>query len=241
MTRQLMQASGTKSQLDPRTKLALLLMIAVFVLGGTGGEAMHFFRVTLSLMPFILLLLSGKIKLCLYGGMMFLAGYEMQRLLIPNLSGISLFIVIAISGMITGFIPSIMMGNYVVSTTTVSEFIAAMERMHVTKKITIPLSVMFRFFPTVQEEFSAINGAMRMRGIRFNGKKKGKILEYRIIPIMMCSARIGEELSAAALTRGLGAPIKRTNICQIGFCILDFVMLTLCVTIIVFWIFSLWG
>ena len=34
---------------------------------------------------------------------------------------------------------------------------------------------------------------------------------------MACSVRIGEDLSAASLTRGLGAPGKRTNICRIGF------------------------
>ena len=49
------------------------------------------------------------------------------------------------------------------------------------------------------------------------GKKTGKILEYRFIPMMICSVKIGEELSAAALTRGLGMPVKRTNICEIGF------------------------
>ena len=35
--------------------------------------------------------------------------------------------------------------------------------------------------------------------------------------------RIGEELSAAAITRGLASGNKRTNICKIGFGILDYV------------------
>lgn len=80
-----------------------------------------------------------------------------------------------------------------------------------------PMSVMFRFFPTVAEEWSAIGDAMRMRGVRFGGGKVGAILEYRIVPMMICSVKIGEELSQAALTRGLGGPVKRTNICKLGF------------------------
>ena len=44
---------------------------------------------------------------------------------------------------------------------------AAMERLRLPQKITIPLSVMFRFFPTVVEEYGAIGDAMRMRGIGF--------------------------------------------------------------------------
>lgn len=109
------------------------------------------------------------------------------------------------------------MGYFTVSTTTVSEFIASMERIHLSQKIVIPLAVMFRFFPTVLEEYHSIGDAMKMRGIRFGGKKTGKILEYRFIPMMICSVKIGEELSATALTRGLGMPVKRTNICEIGF------------------------
>ena len=38
---------------------------------------------------------------------------------------------------------------------------------------------------------------------------------------LVCSVNIGQELSAAALTRGLCAEKKRTNICRIGFHIQD--------------------
>lgn len=103
-----------------------------------------------------------------------------------------------------------------------------MQRLRVSEKIIIPMSVMFRFFPTVGEEFSAINTAMRMRGISLGGGSAGKMLEYRLVPLLTCSAKIGEELSAAALTRGLGGEVKRTNICRIGFRIQDVLFISLC-------------
>lgn len=46
--------------------------------------------------------------------------------------------------------------------------------------------------------------------------------------MMICSVKIGEELSAAALTRGLGGAVKRTNICKIGFRAQDIVLLLIC-------------
>ena len=107
------------------------------------------------------------------------------------------------------------MGYYLVSTTTVSEFVAAMERMHVPQKIVIPMSVVFRFFPTVKEEYAAIRDAMKMRGIT-TLRSPMKMLEYRVVPLMMSIAKIGEELSAAALTRGLGAPQKRQTFVKLG-------------------------
>ena len=42
------------------------------------------------------------------------------------------------------------------------------------RQITIPLSVLFRFIPTMQEESAAIKDAMRMREVQFGTKKSGK-------------------------------------------------------------------
>ena len=134
--------------------------------------------------------------------------FALELTVLPLLTGTWNFILGAAVGIYTHMLPGFIMGYYLVSTTTVSEFVAAMERMHVPEKIVIPVSVVFRFFPTVKEEYAAIRDAMKM-------------LEYRVVPLMMSIAKIGEELSAAALTRGLGAPQKRTNICKIGFGPLD--------------------
>ena len=155
------------------------------------------------------------------------AAYLLSVFVMPHCKGLVNFLLLAMCGIVLRFLPGIMTGAYVVSTTTVSEFIAAMEKMHVSQKITIPLAVMFRFFPTVVEEASSINKAMAMRDIKFGGSKVFKMLEYRLIPMMTCSVKIGQELSAASLTRGLGSPVKRTNICKIGFGWADFVTFAL--------------
>ena len=136
---------------------------------------------------------------------------------------------LAVCAIMTRFAPGIMMGAFLIASTSVSDFMAAMKRMHVSEKIVIPLSVIFRFFPTIGEENAAITDAMRMRGIRFGGKHPSKMVEYRLIPLMISVVKIGDELSAAALTRGLGAPVKRTDICKIGFHWQDIVMILICI------------
>ncbi|MBR1639050.1 MAG: energy-coupling factor transporter transmembrane protein EcfT [Treponema sp.] len=218
----MMSAGGRKSFLDPRTKLLLLIIVAIFVLGNAGGANADFFRIVLNYFPLFLLLASRRFGAFLYGVVLYTLGYALQIFAVPHLSGLPSFLVLAVSGIFLRFLPGILTGMYVVSTTTVSEFIAAMERMHVPQVITIPLSVMFRFFPTVAEEASSINRAMTMRDIKFGGRKAFKMIEYRLIPMMTCSVKIGQELSAASLTRGLGSPEKRTNICKIGFGFWDF-------------------
>ena len=146
--------------------------------------------------------------------------FILELTVLPLLTGTWNFVLGAAIGIYTHMLPGFIMGYYLVSTTTVSEFVAAMERMHVPQKIVIPVSVVFRFFPTVKEEYAAIRDAMKIRGVA-TLRSPMKMLEYRIVPLMVSIAKIGEELSAAALTRGLGAPQKRTNICKIGFGVLD--------------------
>ena len=97
------------------------------------------------------------------------------------------------------------------------------------EKVLIPLAVIFRFFPTMGEEYCAIRDAMRMRGIRLGRVGPEALFTYRVVPLVIRIVKIGEELSQAALTRGLGAPVKRTNLAELGFGGWDAFFLALCV------------
>ena len=57
-----------------------------------------------------------------------------------------------------------------------------------------------------------------------------------VSPLLVSCVKIGDELSAAALTRGLGAPIRRTNVCRIGIKPLDVFAMTVCVAMMVLFI-----
>lgn len=215
--------------LDPRTKLLLLITMAAFVLGNLGSDKLPFLAPCLCFIPLVLLLSSKKYKASVTYIILYFVMYFAFHFFGPKTTGILNFLLLGTAGIITRFMPSIMMGVYVVSTTTVSEFTAAMLRMHVSEKLIIPISVMFRFFPTVADEFSSINAAMRMRGVSLGGKNVGKMIEYRLVPLLTCTSKIGEELSAAALTRGLGGNVRRTNVCEIGFHVQDYIIIPLCI------------
>ena len=230
MTNNLLQADVADRGLvlDPRTKMFLLFTMTFFVLGYTGGQELEFLMPVFCVLPAIALISGKKYKMA--------AGYAVVYLLAECLlygyndstTGLFHFLIFGSCSMITRILPCLMIGAYLMSTTTVSEFTAAMLKMHVSEKIIIPLSVMFRFFPTVMDEYRSIASAMRMRDIRLGGRNALKMVEYRLVPLITSCARIGEELSAAALTRGLGGEVRRTNICRIGFRAADVVVLLLC-------------
>ena len=226
MQQQLMAGTAnSRLRLDPRTKLFLLIIINVIMMGGAITGAAVFIRPALALIPFLLLMIERKTSFALVYLPLYALAAFFEAYVAPHTVGIWNLLSIIGSSVITRFMPCLAMGYYLVTTTTVSEFIASMERMHVSQKIVIPLSVMFRFFPTVLEESRSISDSMRMRGIGGALALKNPVagLEYRVVPLMVCTVKIGEELSAAALTRGLGAPTPRTNICSIGFHALDVV------------------
>ena len=214
--------------LDPRTKLITLVTITTLMFSTSNEGIMNVVKPILSLIPFALILSERRFKTAGKYALLYVACFILERLALNVWSGMLSFMVLAVSSIMTRFAPGIMTGAYLISSTSVSEFIGAMERMHITEKIIIPLSVIFRFFPTIGEEYQAIRDAMKMRNIRFGGRNPFLMIEYRLIPLMVSVVKISDELSAAALTRGLGAPVRRTNVCEIGFHVHDIIEIVLC-------------
>lgn len=206
--------------LDPRTKVALLFAVSTVLLLGGNGPVMFAVRTTMLLFPFALLAFSGRVRAAALMLAAYLGTYGLAVFAAPVLTGIANAVVVASATVVSRFVPTLALAYFVFATTTVSEFMAAMARMRMPDWITIPLSVLFRFFPTLGEEARAIGAAMRMRGI--SPLRNGvAYLECALVPLMSCAVSIGEDLSAAALARGLGGPAKRTNVCAIGFGALD--------------------
>jgi energy-coupling factor transporter transmembrane protein EcfT len=220
-----------KINIDPRTKIIILILICTLVVGGENSGIMLFIKPALTIIVLFLLTSIGKWRTVFICTLLYGICFIGENFMIPLTNGLTAYLLLFTCGLVARLLPGMLMGYYTVQSTTVSEFIAAMERIHLSQKLIIPLAVMFRFFPTVIEEYLSISDAMRMRGIRMGGKKAGKMLEYRLVPMMVCVVKIGEELSAASLTRGLGAPVKRTNICKIGFNIADVILIVVCAII----------
>lgn len=226
--------------LDPRTKLAVVLILAVFVMGGLGGQQLKPVKTVLSFLPFLLLLAEKRWKVFLRGIIMLSAGYGLLYLM-PFLPGALGYFALMCGGILTRFVVTVVMGEYLIATTSVSEFISAMERLRMPQAITVPMSVMFRLFPTIGTQWQSIRRAMRMRDIRLGGTGASRVLEYQLVPMMTSTVRIGEDLSASALSRGLGSPLRRTNICLIGFRFQDILLLSGCAFVVIVWILELCG
>ncbi|MGN0351012.1 MAG: energy-coupling factor transporter transmembrane component T [Roseburia sp.] len=222
--------------LDIRTKIMLLIMVSIFVLGGLGNDIpylQHVVCVTI----FLLMLIAGKTKAVLiYGGIYVLSIILTEYVFLGARGGVQLFLV-AMTIIFVKFMPMVFAGAYIISTTTVSEFSAGLKKWHIPDKIVVPFCVMFRMFPTITSEFHSINDAMKMRGITFDVRHIGRFIEYRIVPLILCVVKIGDELSQSAMTRGLGGDMNRTCISRVKYGMIDYLMMVLYLTVIVL---SIW-
>lgn len=221
---------------DPRTKLAVVAAMSIITMGGFYQSGFHYIPAVLPLALF----LSGKqwLSSLRYAGCFSLC-WGLQAFLLPKITGAAGFLLAALCMLPLYFLPTIGAAQYLIRTTTAGEFVAAMEKMHISHGFTISVAVIFRFFPTLAEEWHAISDAMKMRRVRLFSKKAGKYLEYKLVPMLMCSVNIGEELSAAALTRGLDSECSRTSIHQVRLTLHDAVLLAVCFVILliqlIFW------
>ena len=242
MNQDILQSSdnGTILKLDPRTKIIVLVILNLIVF----GEAPLHITIFLVVIPFFLLLFSKREKAAL----IYISAYTLAILgeiyLVPVTHGALNVLVVMITNLIVRMMPGIVMAYYLLVTTKVSEFMAAMERIRIPEIITIPISVVFRFFPTLIEEFRSIMDAMRMRGIGLNirtFKSPLTVLEYILVPLLINAVKTGDELSAASLTRGLSNPVKRTHICEVGFKIPDIIVLSVSTVALTIFILSRYG
>lgn len=100
--------------------------------------------------------------------------------------------------------PCLMIGWFMIRTISLREFVAALRALHIPQSVIIPISVTLRYFPAIREEGGHIRDAMKLKQIR--GFEK---VEAFVVPFMMSAVNTAEELSAAAVTRGIENPVKR--------------------------------
>ena len=117
MSRELLASQKNNSGilLDPRTKLAILITIAVFILGGSYEGIMQYYIIVLAAIPLLLLSAARKWKgavlyILIFGGSLCLEMFGLSRL-----TGVANYIAVAVVGILLRFTPSVVMGYFVVT------------------------------------------------------------------------------------------------------------------------------
>ncbi|AOA00225.1 energy-coupling factor transporter transmembrane protein EcfT [Carnobacterium divergens] len=212
-------------KLDARTK-ALVVLVAGFFVFWVSDIGLYL------LMTFLsgYLLSLGKFKAAPKFILAFLVTDFLQRFTFGYEESVIMATIAFFAYFQVRLIPLFMAGM-VLSQTPPGELIAALQKCKVPRVVVIPLAVGLRFIPTIRQEFLMIMDVMRLRGIAPTvwNLWRHPILtfEYLLVPLVIRSLTIADDISMAAVTRGIENPGLRTSLREIKFKKADYFVITL--------------
>lgn len=228
--------SGAVLRLDPRIKLLIFLSGSVV--------ALNCYRLTPQLVygAFLcaVLALCGKkidgLKIfCIWTFFAFLRicitlSGKGHPLLIGLVQGLSTLVMFSLPILI-----SLML---LIQTTRINHLLAALQSMKMPSFVMIPLAVLLRFIPTVQDEWNGIQKAMAFRNISLDAdailRAPTKTVEYILIPLLFSCIAVIEEMTAAALARGLDSERRRTSSAVVRMTSPDYIVLAGLIAVVSF-------
>lgn len=211
-----MRATEKMRSLDPRTALLLLLLanISAFTPKALWLEAVWIVFLA------IIIAICGRGKAAIQWGFAFVLLYCFQAYVLPASPKIIATSLSIFANYARRMFPCLMVGMLMIKAIPLRHFILGLRKLHFPQKLIVAISVTLRYFPAIREEVFYIRDAMKLRDI--HGLRK---VEYTAIPLMLSASGTAEELSAAAVTRGIENPAPKTSILELRPWILDWVCL----------------
>lgn len=203
-----------RQKLDFRTKLFMTLVISCTLLLGNLQQKYLAVAIAASILPYLLMLSEKRYKAALKGAILIVAASVVQKYFLYQITGILSSLFLFISVLCLRMLPGLMMGKYTLVSTGMSDMVFSLKRIKLPDVIVIPITVMARFFYTVQEDYGQIKNAMYLQGLTTKRLILNplKLFEYKTVPLLMCLTRTAEEVSISALTRGMEVGTQRSSI-----------------------------
>ena len=215
-------------RLDPRTKVFLILLCVFCAMFAPN----LYFQLALVGVIGVLAVLSGKWRYAMRGFVVYALICVFTVWSIGVMSGTWRTMFVAFLGLVHKVYACGMLAGLVIGTTKVGEFLSAMARLHVPKKLTIPLAVMLRYLPTIHEDWRYIKDAMCLRDVSpsFWGFLRSPAMTVNCIyvPLLTAASKAADALSVASVMRGIENPNPRTCLVKIRMRAADFATMVLC-------------
>ena len=216
----------SKYGLDARSKLIMLILINILLI--SMGDILYCHIATSFCV--LLLFLYGKTEKALSTIAVYLSIYVITFFM--SFAGTTVRTAWSLIAMpVMSFFPLYAIVTLIISTTTIGEMIAALQKLRVPSFITIPLTVMFRFFPSLVMQLKSISNAMKLKGVKFDILKQ---LEYIYVPVLFNTSQIIDDLSASGMTRGYSYHKTTTSTYEMKWHIQDFISIAILILLILF-------
>lgn len=207
-----------KKCLDPRSKILVVLFLNI-ILFSANNQFVFIFNILLVLSLFFF---SRQIKAGIICAV-FISALLVIQYSATIINNQSLQITIAMLSFFTIKCSIVGITAYwFTKTTKIGDLISSMQAIHLPKGLIVTFSVIFRFLPTVLQEFWYIKSTLKLRGVAINLKNifthPLRTIEFALVPLITRSMIIGNRLSSSAMARGLDLERCRSsyNIVSLG-------------------------
>ena len=178
---------------DPRAGLWLLVAANIIAFRS------HTLWLELALVGLLLLLMAahGKYSMAVKWAVGYCALLLFQQYILPASPKIIATSFTIFATYARRMFPCLMTGSLMLKCTPLRYFIVGLRQLRVPQRLIVAVSVTLRYFPAIREEMGYIRGLARLEGT--------------VIPLMVSATETAEELSAAAVTRGIEDPAPKTS------------------------------
>lgn len=193
---------------DVRVKLLILVFVNVTATLQQNLQSEIFLILAITIFYIIQGKISFSVKgLSVYMTLLFLTLFfgRYQNLFL----GVVVFTLIAMKKLF----PIVFFASGIVSTSRFGQILFALQSFRLPKKIVIMLSIVFRFFPSFSRELMSNRNALKLRAYQSSGLtgRLNDLMFFSIIPLMRRAELVADELSQAAVLRGIENPVNRTS------------------------------
>lgn len=223
--------------LDFRTIILLDMLIMLCMLISGKPE------VTLAafVVAFAVSLLSGLcVAACRYAvifaGLFSYYHVLMANMRIPVLRGPVFSVIGIVSFVVQRIIPFLMLAAVMGRRKSISEITTSLERCGLPKGVILSVAVMLRYLPGMKDDFLVTVDAMKLKGL--DASWRGvllhpiRMLELILVPMLFRSLRVSEELSCAALVKGIENEGRKSSYFDVRIRGIDILVLAMTVLIL---------
>ena len=129
--------------------------------------------------------------------------------------------VVMLSYMAQKFVVLSLLGISLSKLASMQDLLAALQAMGAPQAVLIPCMVVLRFFPTIRRDASHLMESLKTRRVLAGGgyafRHPALTCELLVVPLLMRSVRVSDELAASALVRGLGGETRPTILHPLSF------------------------
>ena len=139
--------------------------------------------------------------------------------------------VVMLSYMAQKFVVLALLGISLSKLASMQDLLVALQAMGAPQAVLIPCMVVLRFFPTIRRDASHLMESLKTRrvlaGRGYALRHPALVCELLVVPLLMRSVRVSDELAASALVRGLGGETRPTMLHSLSFGVKDAVVTAL--------------